>query len=334
MSSRRLQARVPSATAIGPGILAGHRLVFHKVSKDGSAKCDVVESGSDRVRGVLFEIDEAEKEVLDRVEGLGAGYGQKTVEIRLQPAVHASAFTYFATNVDAGLRPYTWYKRHVLEGAREARLPHAHIEALERVTAIEDPNKEREARELAIYSGQPARNPYLPFELPRLRFRPFRADDLRSFHGYRSKAEVARFQGWAPMTLAEARRFMEKQMRVDRLTPGAWSQLAIADRGSDTLVGDVGLWLSSDSSEAEFGLTLSPEIQGRGFGTEAIRGIIDFLTLATPAKIVTAASDVRNAPCLGALRSAGMEHVATREQEYKGETCTEQVFRRRRADGA
>ena len=152
MSSRRLKARVPSATVIGPGVLAGHRLAFHKVSKDGSAKCDLVESGSSRVQGVLFEIDESDKPKLDRVEGLGDGYDQKTVDVLLQSAVSKSAFTYFATDVDAGLKPYSWYKRHLLEGAREARLPPAYIEMLEQVGAIEDPDREREARELAIYS--------------------------------------------------------------------------------------------------------------------------------------------------------------------------------------
>ena len=152
MSSRRLKARVPSARVIGPGVLPGHRLAFHKVSKDGSAKCDILPSGSDRVQGVLFEIDEAEKPLLDRAEGLGDGYEQKTVDVLLPSAVTERAFTYFATRVDAGLQPYSWYKRHVLEGAREARLPPAYIEMLEQFEAVEDPDREREARELAIYS--------------------------------------------------------------------------------------------------------------------------------------------------------------------------------------
>ena len=43
MSQRRLQARVPSATFLGIGILLGHALAFHKISKkDGSGKCDIV----------------------------------------------------------------------------------------------------------------------------------------------------------------------------------------------------------------------------------------------------------------------------------------------------
>jgi gamma-glutamylcyclotransferase len=153
MSSRRLKARLPSATVIGPGALDGHRLAFHKVStKDGSAKCDIVESCSEQVLGVLFEIDETEKPMLDQLEGLGNGYEEKAVNIGLRSGASMRAFAYSATNIDASLRPYTWYKHHVLEGAREARLPPAYMELLERVGAIQDPDKEREASELAIYS--------------------------------------------------------------------------------------------------------------------------------------------------------------------------------------
>ena len=152
MSSRRLKARVPSATVIGPGALDGHRLAFHKVStKDGSAKCDIVESGPDHVLGVLFEIDAAEKSTLDRLEGLGSGYEEKTVDIMLRSGACKRAFAYSATNIDDSLKPYSWYKRHVLEGAREARLPSAYVELLEKVDAIEDPDEAREASELAIY---------------------------------------------------------------------------------------------------------------------------------------------------------------------------------------
>ncbi len=153
MSSKRLRARVPSAKVIGTGILRGHLLAFHKVSKkDGSGKCDVVESISDEVLGVLFEINEAEKTTLDGEEGLGFGYEEKSVTIILESGERLAALTYFATNTDTSLNPYTWYKRHVIEGAKEAKLSFAYLATLEGVAAIEDPDKKREAQELAIYS--------------------------------------------------------------------------------------------------------------------------------------------------------------------------------------
>jgi hypothetical protein len=152
MSSRRLKKRLSSATVVGPGALEGHRLAFHKVStKDGSAKCDIVESRSEQVLGVLFEIDETEKPTLDGLEGLGNGYDDKIVEIRLRSGAGCRAFTYFATNIDPGLKPFSWYMRHVLEGAREAGLPPTYIGFLENVDTIEDPNEGRKSRELAIY---------------------------------------------------------------------------------------------------------------------------------------------------------------------------------------
>jgi gamma-glutamylcyclotransferase len=151
MSSMRLKARVPSAAVIGTGVLRGHRLVFHKVSNDGSGKCDVTESESDDVMGVLYEINEIEKLALDRVEGLNHGYDEKAVNVQLASGEVVSAVTYFATNTDPGLRPYTWYKRHVLEGAREAKLPSDYTSEIEKISAIEDSNKLREASELAVY---------------------------------------------------------------------------------------------------------------------------------------------------------------------------------------
>jgi gamma-glutamylcyclotransferase (GGCT)/AIG2-like uncharacterized protein YtfP len=151
MSSMRLKARVPSAAVIGTGVLRGHRLVFHKVSNDGSGKCDVTESESDDVMGVLYEINEIEKLALDRVEGLNHGYDEKAVNVQLASGEVVSAVTYFATNTDPGLRPYTWYKRHVLEGAREAKLPSDYTSEIEKISAIEDSDKLREASELAVY---------------------------------------------------------------------------------------------------------------------------------------------------------------------------------------
>ena len=145
--------RVPSAKVIDIAELDAHKLAFHKPSsKDGSGKCDVVHSPQDKVLGVLFQIDAREKPILDCFEGLGHGYAEKTVGIRTEAGKITTAVTYYATKTDPQLKPYTWYKRHVLEGAKEAGLPASYVEAIENVGAIADSNKDREAKELAIYS--------------------------------------------------------------------------------------------------------------------------------------------------------------------------------------
>lgn len=58
MSERRLKKRVCSAKVIGTGILDNHCLTFHKLSrKDGSGKCTIEYSESDKVYGVLFKVN-------------------------------------------------------------------------------------------------------------------------------------------------------------------------------------------------------------------------------------------------------------------------------------
>ena len=150
----RLQARVPSASAIGVYKLNAHDLRFHKSShQDGSAKCNALETGNDAdfVMGRLFEITETEEPALDQAEGLHHGYEKKTVTVTDAHGTPEKAFTYYATDIDASLRPYRWYKAHVLAGAREAGLPTEYIAKIETVPANKDPNPKRAQREMALH---------------------------------------------------------------------------------------------------------------------------------------------------------------------------------------
>ena len=64
------------------------------------------------------------------------------------------AVTYYASNIDDSLLPYTWYKKHVLLGAQEMNLPTEYIRRIEAVEALEDSNLKRHEKEMAIYSGK------------------------------------------------------------------------------------------------------------------------------------------------------------------------------------
>ncbi len=154
MSLPRLRERAPSAERIGIFTLAEHSLRFHKVgSRDGSGKCDALFTGNpdDHVIGALFEISDGEKKALDRVEGLGFGYQEKTVSVSDSQGNIFEAVTYYATNTDPSLLPYSWYLHHVLYGAKETKVPAGYLDAIAGTKSIEDPDKERDSRERAIY---------------------------------------------------------------------------------------------------------------------------------------------------------------------------------------
>ena len=136
MQRLREPNRVPSAEPIGIGYVTGHRLTFDKISSDGTGKCDceAINDAGVRVYGVLYEIPSAEKSALDIAEGLGKGYKEKVIHVF--PAGDLSgaradqpleAVTYYATRKDSALKPFTWYKELVLEGAREHGLPPEYV---------------------------------------------------------------------------------------------------------------------------------------------------------------------------------------------------------------
>jgi len=156
MSLLRLQQRVPSAARLGAFILKEHELRFHKIGKDGSGKCDAFRTNKidDFVIGSLFEINEAEKEALDRAEGLGYGYSEKTVTVQNDAGDIFEAFTYYATRTDSSLKPYSWYLNHVVIGAKEANVPTRYFAKIESIVCIEDPNKHRDSEQRAIYHLQ------------------------------------------------------------------------------------------------------------------------------------------------------------------------------------
>jgi hypothetical protein len=153
MSLNRLCQRVPGARRVGACLLPGHSLRFHKVGRDGSAKCDAFHTGCsrDRVMGSLFRIDPRLKHRLDRAEGLGCGYEEKPVVVFDSTGRPFAASTYYATHIEPSLRPYSWYLQHVVLGAQETALPASYRAGLAATACIVDPVLERDSAERSIH---------------------------------------------------------------------------------------------------------------------------------------------------------------------------------------
>lgn len=146
MHTERFRERCPSASRLGIAMLHGYELKWHKRSKDGSGKCDIIKSTETDavVHGVLYEIPSHEKPRLDRAEGLGYGYEQVEVDV-LSNGQAVTAVAYVATNVDPALRPLDWYHAHVVDGAVEHGLPPDYITKLRAVQTVKsgDPQADK-----------------------------------------------------------------------------------------------------------------------------------------------------------------------------------------------
>lgn len=173
----------------------------------------------------------------------------------------------------------------------------------------------------------PRRGPEITTE--RLFIRPLRADDASAFHEYRSHPDVARIQGFVPGSVDEAREHLRGQGSIAFDTPGTWSQLAVRLRDSDRLVGDVGVrFPEEDARQVEIGFTIAPAEQGQGYGTEAVRGLLDHLFGTLGKHRVFASVDPENAPSIALLERVGLRREAHHRRSlwFKGEWVDDVIY--------
>ena len=150
----------------------------------------------------------------------------------------------------------------------------------------------------------------------RLRLDALRQDDAASLFAYRSDPAVGRYQGWRPASLDEAARFIERQQGLAFDTPGSWFQFAVRLRESGELVGDLGLHFV-DADAVEFGVTLSPLHQGRGFAAEAVHGVLALVFDTLQRHRVYASVDPRNLACVKLLERLGLRKEAHFRESWR-----------------
>jgi hypothetical protein len=126
MDRAAMAARCPRSTALGPAVLARHRLA---VMREGWLTA--VRDPNARVHGVLWDLALADVPALDRFEGVEAGLYVKAA----QPVIAANgakrALVYFGANAGPG-RVRAAYLKDIIAVAR-AHLPGEAVAALERL---------------------------------------------------------------------------------------------------------------------------------------------------------------------------------------------------------
>jgi hypothetical protein len=158
MNLNRLIKRVSSAAKVSNAFLPGYRLVCNKVSKDGSAKANIIKTDNlaELVWGVLFSIDINEKSLLDRAEGLGMGYNEYKLTFLDDAGNTYTAQVYIADSkaIDNNLFPYDWYKEFIVSGAIQNKLPAEYISQLQSISSVRDHDEERRTKNYSILSGK------------------------------------------------------------------------------------------------------------------------------------------------------------------------------------
>ena len=168
---------------------------------------------------------------------------------------------------------------------------------------------------------------FLPQSTKRLTLRRFIEADLEQFLAYRQDAEVARFQSWSMLSEDEARAFIREMNLATMGVPGDWFQIAMAEKQSNLLVGDIGLCVfDHEPTTAEMGFTLAKGEQGKGYAQEAVRALLDSLFVQEHLTKIVCITDMRNKSSINLLTRLGMTLVHSEEVMFKNEWCIEHTF--------
>ena len=167
-------------------------------------------------------------------------------------------------------------------------------------------------------------------ETSRLLVRRFVENDLADLVAYRRDPSVALYQDWdLDWSLVDAQGYLEHSDEPKLGTQGEWTQLAVVDRTSGRLCGDIGVhFIEAQPSTVEVGVTMSSEFQGLGLAAEAMRSVLAWLFSEFDLHRVFAHVDARNVPARALLTSLGFRQEAKlREADwFKGEWTTLCVY--------
>jgi RimJ/RimL family protein N-acetyltransferase len=163
----------------------------------------------------------------------------------------------------------------------------------------------------------------------RLILRRFSGSDLMPFLAYRNDPAIARYQSWEACSEQEALDLIDEQRSMERPLPGRWLQIAIELKETGRLVGDCALKIDAqDERQAEIGFTLAREHQGKGYGSEAVTRLLDYLFADVGLHRVIAVTDCENQSSISLLERIGMRREGhfIRNVWFKGKWSDEFLY--------
>ena len=173
-------------------------------------------------------------------------------------------------------------------------------------------------------------SPDWPLETSRLTLRPFVGGDFDTMHAMRSDAEVARYLYGETLSPEETRNLLAQKIASPAWTQeGDWLTVAAVERESALTVGDVSMrWVSERDDTAEIGFIFDPRHQGKGFATEAARGLLHWAFGSAGLHRVIGRTEARNTASARVLEKLGMRLEAhfVENEWVKGEWQSELVY--------
>ena len=180
----------------------------------------------------------------------------------------------------------------------------------------------------AHYGADVTADSLLPIRTERLTLRAHTEGDVEPILAYYADPEVARHLLRGPMTRDDAvARVAECIPRTGLDTPARALALVVEHEGE--VVGDVCLWATDETgAKGELGWVFRPDVQGRGFATEAASAIVDLGFERYGMHRIVAELDARNDASAALCERLGLRLEASYRQDLwsKGEWTDTLVY--------
>jgi gamma-glutamylcyclotransferase len=138
MNLEWVKERCPGSRPLRIATLHDYLLSFRypSTSWPGGGACDIVRCKGSLVWGVLFEVSEADLQVLDDYEDVAqGGYRRIPVAVNSEGFLHNAISYEVVEKLPQNLKPVDGYLDLVIAGAEQNGLPRGYIESVRRLAA-------------------------------------------------------------------------------------------------------------------------------------------------------------------------------------------------------
>lgn len=145
----------------------------------------------------------------------------------------------------------------------------------------------------------------IEFKTERLKLRPIDQKDSEAVFKYRSDSITNQFQGWIPKTIEDVHEFIKKVSPKINIE-NTWFQFVIIKKSNNEIIGDVGIhFCEVENKQVEIGITLDKNEHGKGFATETLKEIINYLFSTLDKQKIVCSIDPQNVKSIKLVESLG-----------------------------
>lgn len=153
-------------------------------------------------------------------------------------------------------------------------------------------------------------------------------EDAEDIFAYRCDFTENRYQGWFPESAEEVRDYITHMPETIDATDICF-QFVIISIEENRLIGDMGIiFTNHEGMQAEIGCTLCKDSQKKGYATEALTAMVNYLFVGLNKHRVVASVDPRNTASIRLIERLGFRKEAHFKESYylRGEWVDDIIY--------